>query len=527
MPTRCCLGVLTLRLSAGTVGGPVTISSGVRPGQGGLTAGCALVKPSTPTGQERSPARQPQTQRVFCPVPACPCSDPARARGWATVATMKSHIDAHLAGSLQGDVPTARAAAVDAAIPMDTDGLQLPSLSAIQAAKTATIRHVPSAARHAWAQVVTRALAAAAHRNDDKVWRELCMLPKCVLCAPHRGGRQHRKATAAYTLDRLHRWQALAIGLAREGFDRKACAALLSKGLCPPTAATAEAFRALHPQQPPPTAVGMNDLPVAPEIAPEAVARCLRAFPPETATGPSGLRVQHLKDANVAGGSDAFLSQLIAVVNLLAQGRAPEFLAPILAGAGLVALPPWGSAEKAILTVRACVALRLVEARAATIGLRLNLAKSELIAVGRLDIDSFIHSYTVERAAKAGDLLDALGELEDPPSWIAASATLRWLRTHAPQHAALGLGHGGLGLRSTSAYASVAFLASWASALQAGAALDAIFWSNEAKSCPEIAVALACFNSTLEPETYIALDDVLSSKQHATSQRLDHAGWQE
>ena len=67
--------------------------------------------------------------------------------------------------------------------------------------------------------------------------------------------------------------------------------------------------------------------------------RDLRAFPPETAPGPSGLRVQHLKDANVAGGSDAFLSQLTAVVNLLAQGRAPEFLAPVLAGAGLVALP--------------------------------------------------------------------------------------------------------------------------------------------------------------------------------------------
>ena len=186
------------------------------------------------------------------------------------------------------------------------------------------------------------------------------MLPKCVLCAPNRGGRQHRKATAAYTLDRLHRWQeverlslwesgtalkrgpglleleqrkALAIGLAREGFDRKACAALLSKGLCPPTAATAEALRALHPQQPPPTAVVMNDLPVAREIAPSRDASGL--LPSETAPGPSGLRVQHLMDANVAGGSDAFLSKLTAVVNLLAQGRAPEFLA----GAGLVALP--------------------------------------------------------------------------------------------------------------------------------------------------------------------------------------------
>ena len=108
-------------------------------------------------GRDRSPPRQSQPPRVFCPVPTCPCSDPARARGWATVATMKSHINAHLAGSLQGDVPIAwlhclvcglnfsqahgvhptcrpeaRAAAVDAAIPMDTDGLQLPSLSAIQ-----------------------------------------------------------------------------------------------------------------------------------------------------------------------------------------------------------------------------------------------------------------------------------------------------------------------------------------------------------------------------------------------------------
>jgi hypothetical protein len=33
------------------------------------------------------------------------------------------------------------------------------------------------------------------------------------------------------------------------------------------------------------------------------------------------------------------LAQLCAVVNLLAQGRAPDFVAPVLAGAGLVALP--------------------------------------------------------------------------------------------------------------------------------------------------------------------------------------------
>ena len=45
--------------------------------------------------------------RVFCPVPTCPCADPLRARGWRSVHTMQSHIDAHMAGSISGDVPAA------------------------------------------------------------------------------------------------------------------------------------------------------------------------------------------------------------------------------------------------------------------------------------------------------------------------------------------------------------------------------------------------------------------------------------
>ena len=43
--------------------------------------------------------------RVYCPVPACRCSDPAPAQGWANEASMRAHIDAHLAGTLEGDVP--------------------------------------------------------------------------------------------------------------------------------------------------------------------------------------------------------------------------------------------------------------------------------------------------------------------------------------------------------------------------------------------------------------------------------------
>ena len=188
-----------------------------------------------------------------------------------------------------------------------------------------------------------------------------------VLCAPPRGGRRHAKAVGAYTLDRLHRWQEgerqtlwdtrpatrawrasaltpaekrdLAAHLGRAGHDRKACAALLSQGLRAVNTSNAQALAALHPSSPPPTVDPIEQLPLAAEIVPDLVARCLSSFPVDTAPGPTGLRAQHLRDGCVAGGRDSLLTQLTAVVQLLAHGRAPAHLAPILAGAGLVALP--------------------------------------------------------------------------------------------------------------------------------------------------------------------------------------------
>ena len=134
----------------------------------------------------------------------------------------------------------------------------------------------------------------------------------------------------------------MATALGREGFDRKACAALLSQGLCPPTQETAKALEALHSRAALPVTPQLGDLPMPGDIAPELVSRSLRAFPADTAPGPTGLRVQHLREGRTVGGGEALLAQLTAVVQLLAQGRAPAFVAPVLAGAGLVALPkPW------------------------------------------------------------------------------------------------------------------------------------------------------------------------------------------
>ena len=133
--------------------------------------------------------------------------------------------------------------------------------------------------------------------------------------------------------------QDFAINLAREGFDKKACTALLSQGLCDTSPATVAALQALHPTSAPPAVLPLDDLSVAPLLDLENVAQALQSFPADIAPGPSGLRVQHLRDALQNGGGAGLLDQLTLVVNLLAQGRACASVAPLLAGAGLVALP--------------------------------------------------------------------------------------------------------------------------------------------------------------------------------------------
>ena len=369
--------------------------------------------PGTPVGGERPRRRPPEgaggadamevdpgspaaPRRLFCPVGGCPCADANSARGWTSDSTLRAHVDAHLAGSLSGQVPSAwlqdrslqqclvcglsvstrfgihptcrpAARAVGGAVgsgPRDTDG-PLPSLAEIQCSYTPTLRHVPPSARYAWGQALTRACAAVAEYNDEAAWVHLLMLPKCVLCSPRRGGRKHQRTAAAFTIERLKRWndgeraslwasrpqpqrphgrdmtaeqkRDFATGLAREGFDKKACTALLSHGLCDHSQATVAALRALHPTSAAPVVPALESLPLAPGFDVDAVTQALRRFPSDTAPGPSGLRVQHVLDA--VGHGVGLLDQLTAVVNLLAQGRACPSIAPLLAGAGLVALP--------------------------------------------------------------------------------------------------------------------------------------------------------------------------------------------
>ena len=311
--------------------------------------------PGTPVGGERPRRRQrsPSMEldpvgpaRVYCPVQCCPCSDPARARGWADTHSMRAHIDSHLAGTLQGEVPAewlraqrrqrctvcslsvstrhgihptcrpAARAAVAANAPRTDSVEDLPSFADIQAGGVRTLRHVPVAARSLWGRALSHALASIAHHNDDHA--------PPVRTVPAAAG--WAQAPQSYTKDRLQRWlegdrgglwrdrcqpmrgalrqrsaeqkRELAVALAREGFDGKVCNALVAEGLCPATPETADALRELHPAQP---AVHVDSRCVRMRLP------ALRAFPADTAPGPSGLRIQELREARQPSWSSLLL----------------------------------------------------------------------------------------------------------------------------------------------------------------------------------------------------------------------------
>ena len=123
---------------------------------------------------------------------------------------------------------------------------------------------------------------------------------------------------------------------------------MLSEGLCAVTPATRDQLAALHPHSPPPATPSIHEIPVAPAVEASVVSNALRSFPAATAPGPTGLRVQHIREALRPGVDEGLMDQLVAVVNQLVQGQACSAIAPLLAGASLVAVPKPGGGVRPI-----------------------------------------------------------------------------------------------------------------------------------------------------------------------------------
>ena len=143
------------------------------------------------------------------------------------------------------------------------------------------------------------------------------MLPKTVLLSPPRGGKKHKQSAAAFTADRLCRWEAgergslwdslpppasrthskpsddhkakLAVALCREGFDREACAAVIAADVCEENLETAQLLKCLHPGAAPPSHSPINQIPWSGEVPPDTVNKVLKSSLLDSAPGPSGL----------------------------------------------------------------------------------------------------------------------------------------------------------------------------------------------------------------------------------------------
>ena len=177
--------------------------------------------------------------------------------------------------------------------------------------------------------------------------------------------------------------------------------------------------------------------------------------------------------------------------------------------------------------------------------------------------DTYVHSHTEARAAKAAELLDAIAELEVP------QVAMRLLRACAGyarlvhsmrcnpalyQHLALqafdtmvrrcfagftgihptaeqwrqaelGLAQAGLGLRSAAAHAPAAYLASLGASLSACAELDRSFAAAPVVAGPEVAAAVLALNAKLPGNRAVTLEAALASTQRELSLRVDSAGW--
>lgn len=155
------------------------------------------------------------------------------------MAGLRRHVDAHLSGQCRGEVPdvwmaeqnlvrcTVCRMSVGARIRChptcaaerrsrtegrtSSHGLRAPSPGiSLQSACSSprTVKYVPAKARSQWASVFVRALAVAVHFNTTAAWTELAMLPGSVLCPPPAGSKLSSADMAAFTLDRISRWQA-------------------------------------------------------------------------------------------------------------------------------------------------------------------------------------------------------------------------------------------------------------------------------------------------------------------------------
>ena len=208
---------------------------------------------------EAFPARQRRRRgdtgpsRVFCPA-GCLHGDVANSRGWATVQTMRNHLEAHrqipqnwlLSHRL---VPCSHCDRLVSRLVQRE--LRLRGFSANSRQSVVNLSscgrqtgrqssHIPAKCKALWCAVLTRALSSAVlattsnsgYGQEEQAWVEFLCLPKVVLSQAPRAGRRHPKCQKNFTMCMLQSWldgdKERLIAAASRPADRVALSAVLN-----------------------------------------------------------------------------------------------------------------------------------------------------------------------------------------------------------------------------------------------------------------------------------------------------------
>ena len=255
----------------------------------------------------------------------------------------------------------------------------------------------------AWSRLLSDALDAA----TPTAYFDFFAFPKCILLSPPRGGKRiskqvsladlvqqrmldwptkkadlwnevvlrgkQRKEKVARVLPEKPPLEKAVVKALRLGDVRKALQLFNSAPIAPKTQETFDALRALHPESKSPVSPPTSPVSAAPIFEDKVVSEALATFSPCTSAGVFGYRPRLLQQCARSSKSLYFVSTLTRCVNMLAQGRAPPFLQPFVAGGVSIAL---SKGEKGVRPLCCGDSLRRLVAKCFCHGGKDEIAKS-------------------------------------------------------------------------------------------------------------------------------------------------------
>ena len=228
-----------------------------------------------------------------------------------------------------------------------------------------TLKLIPKAARVAFAMTLTERLNQVLETPENKeTWVRLLVHPVFCLQKTHRKGKAGKMRLSSVVQQQIAAFNRgeytlpvstkspflppknengkLILEKLDEGDIRGAVGLAASDDtFTQPSEETLHNFHSKHPASPENRRAAPATEVMQLQVSQREIRSAIFSFPSGSAAGPSGLRLQHLKDAVSSSANEAgnqLLAPVTAFCNLFLRGDLPEFIKPVLSSATLISL---------------------------------------------------------------------------------------------------------------------------------------------------------------------------------------------